>query len=693
MLRRLLALVLSGCAAAPAVAQQPSALQPTLVLQNLTSLPRREVAAVAVPFARGAVTDLPQLHVKDRATVWEPFGARWPDGSLRHALCLFEVELGPVQEVLVPLVEGAGPELPSGEVPMPPGRVEFVAMLGDRTVRAEPQRVGDVENHALRRVELRRARLGDTGLLVEMHVTAGRDQPHAYVDFAVFFSDPRLPALQIDLRELAVETDGVALFCYHAPQLAIAQQLRGNGSRVVLLRDRALGDGQGLRRTGALCPPLAIDGSARDATTKAASHLPLLGATTWRSSGAFGPFGVVPEPPPWLAGNGLREHLALRHRAYTQARPQPDPFAVAPLGLAKQAGQTGDQYDFGIVKLSAVAHSGLPSMLLETEASVLQEACRPVHFYAADGHPIDPAAHPQWVVWSGRTHWSAEVSPDRLGKPTPAPRFETHGWTGKDRQHWSSNHLGAFALLTGSHWARAELANEARLFLAGETIDPKLSTSGAGAPRGAGRTLQAAAWAYLATGDERLRQRIHDRLDQVHLPAWSTRDLPETQVRPFATNRPDPRMLDGKTVYWNPWQDALAAVGFAAAYEVTANDSARQLAEGLALNVLRHGWQLDDQHCRVALAMRWQDGEPIPPSRFADPSAVQWPDSAGFAHWALPAVEIARVVATARGDTHLATRAATIQHRIRHSRRQPPLRAPDFGGYDRLAEWDALRWR
>jgi hypothetical protein len=72
---------------------------------------------------------------------------------------------------------------------------------------------------------------------------------------------------------------------------------------------------------------------------------------------------------------------------------------------------------------------------------------------------------------------------------------------------------------------------------------------------------------------------------------------------------------------------------------------------------------------------------------------VQWPDSAGFAHWALPAVEIARVVATARGDTPLATRAATIQQRIRHSRRQPPLRAPDFGGYDRLAEWDALRWR
>ena len=36
---------------------------------------------------------------------------------------------------------------------------------------------------------------------------------------------------------------------------------------------------------------------------------------------------------------------------------------------------------------------------------------------------------------------------DRLGKPSPEPKYESHGWTGKDREHWSSNTLGAFALL------------------------------------------------------------------------------------------------------------------------------------------------------------------------------------------------------------------------------------------------------
>ena len=83
----------------------------------------------------------------------------------------------------------------------------------------------------------------------------------------------------------------------------------------------------------------------------------------------------------------------------------------------------------------------------------IRDRCRPVHFYETDASPVDPANHPDWVVWNGRTHWHGDVSKDRLGKPVPEPRSEAHGWTGKDRQHWSSNYLAAYALLTGSHWA------------------------------------------------------------------------------------------------------------------------------------------------------------------------------------------------------------------------------------------------
>jgi len=316
-----------------------------------------------------------------------------------------------------------------------------------------------------------------------------------------------------------------------------------------------------------------------------------------------------------------------------------------------------------------------------------------VHFFEVDGSPVAPEAHPGWIVWAGRTHWHPEVSPDRLGKPVPEPKFTSHGWTGKDREHWSSNCLGAFALLTGAHWARLELQNEARLYLAGQTVDPRLSTSGAGAPRGAGRTALAATWIYLATGDERLRARIDERVDRVEYPQWDGRGSGPDRVRAFTSAGPDPRQLQGRSVYWNPWQEAIAAVGFGAVHRVTGNPRARELAEGLAANTVRHGWRLDARTAMVALALRWQDGRPLTAADHGDPAAAQWPTSSGFAEWALGACEIARVAAVRDADDGLAARAAAIQQRVRAGRSRPGPDLPERGGLDRLAEWDAVRWQ
>ena len=664
----------------------------TLVLQNLAPFPRREGAAVVVPFAPGAVSGVPDLHVKDTPTAWQPFGARWPDGSVRQALCLFTTQIGALQEVIVPLEAGPGPELPTGDIVLPAATIEFVVTQQGQTIRAVPERVSDLEHNALRRVELRRARIGETGLVAELLVTGFRDQAHAAVDAAVFFSDPRTPAMQCNVDELAIECRGMTIVFRHAGRLGVTQQLIEGGSRSVLLQRGTLGDGQGLRRTGALLPPA---GGSDDSTSRAAAVAPLLGATTWQDSGAFGAFGRVPDVPPWLQGAALRNHFALRHRAFADGeRPGGDPFAVFPHGLAKNAGQSGDQVDFGTVKLCLVAASGLPSMLLEVEVSVLQEACRPVHCFEPDGSPVDPAKHPEWVVWSGRTHWHAGVSKDRLGKPVPEPQIDTHGWYGKDREHWSNNYLGAFALLTGSHWARRELENEVRLYLSGQTVDPQFSTSGAGAPRGAGRVALSSTWMLLATGDEALLRRINERVDRVYFPQWAGRELAPTMVRPMAVAPPDARMVQGAGPYWNPWQDALAAVGFAAVHRVTGNANARTLAEQLAINVVRYGWQLGDNRCQIATAMRWFDGKPLSDEQIAsgDPTLVQWADGTAFAEWAVASCEIARVAAEAAGDKAVAERAAAIQARVRATRRAPPPGSPDAGGLDRLSEWDAVRW-
>jgi hypothetical protein len=663
----------------------------TLTLQNLAPLPREEWVSVVVPFAQGAVSATPELHAEGRPTVWQPFGARWPDGSLRQALCLFRAALPALAEVQVALHEGTGPALPEGDPALPPFELEFALRQGEHSQRAVVQPVGTLEDNPARKVALLRARVGTSGLVAEAIVTAYRGQAHAWADVAVFFSDPTSPAMQCDLDELTVECRGMALLLRHPGRSGIEQQTTPTGSRAVLLQKTALGDGQGIRRTGVLLPPRPGDGGIGEQTLTAAAVCPVLGATPWTGTGAFGAFGLVPEPPPWLQGMRLRPALAQRHREFVQqerARPG-DPFWNGPLGLARQAGQTGDQEDFGVVKLSAVAHSGLGSLLLEAEASVLQEACRPVHFFEADGAPVRPADHPDWVVWSGRTHWHPGVSRDRLGKPHPEPRFQSHGWSGKDREHWSSNNLGAFALLTGAHWARAELQNEARLYLAGQTVTPHLSTSNSGPPRAGGRTELAACWIYLATGDQELFARVHERFDRVYRAQWAGRELPPEAVRPMTVHHPDPRMLKGAVRYWTPWEDGLCAVGFAAAHRVFGNDNARLLAEELALNVVRHGFKLDERECIIATAMRWQDGAPLSGEQLAsgDPTVVLWSYGTAFSEWAIGAVEIARATAQRRGDDAIRQRAETILQRVRAGRQKPR-----HGFYDRLTEWDAARW-
>jgi hypothetical protein len=287
--------------------------------------------------------------------------------------------------------------------------------------------------------------------------------------------------------------------------------------------------------------------------------------------------------------------------------------------------------------------------------------------------------------WPGRTHWHEPTSPDRLGKPAPEPRFERHGWSGKDREHWSSNYLGAYALLTGEHWAIDELRVETQLYLGGQTVTPGVSTSGAGAPRGGGRTELAACWMYLATGDEALLQRMRDRMRLVYHPQWFGRELPDGKVRPMHVAAPDARMLQGKTRYWTPWQDAMAAVGFAALHRVTGEPLARELADELALNVVRHGYLFDGKQCLIATAMRWQDGEPLSAAQLADAGNVLWSHGTAFTEWSIGACTLAEQAAKARGEQATAARAAAIAAHLRAGRKRP-----SDGFVDRLTEWDAV---
>jgi hypothetical protein len=672
-----------------------------LTVQNLAPIERDEWISCSVPFAEGEVQGSPQLHVDGLATAWQPFGARWPDGSVRQALCFFRRPLRPLEEVTLPLVDGPGPSVaPEGQegFAVPDGHgLRFTVVLDGKEFAAQPPFVRFVEENAARRTALYRGRIGESGFVVELTVEWMRDQEHAYCGFGVFFSDPGTTALTRHVDELAVESSGPFLFLRHTGPVGTVPSRSAQGTRAVILQDDHLGDGQGFRRNGVLVPGLeaATDADAvrRNATIQAALLCKPLAATSWRDSGAFGAFGFVPPPPPWLQEpQALRAAMARKHADFVRwsSEQAGDPFRSPRYGLAASAHQAGEQADFGVVALEPVAYSGLPSFLFEVEWSVLQDGCRPVHNFEADTRPLRAADHPDWVAHNGRTHYHRPTSPDRLGKTDPKADFDSHRWFGKDNQHWSNNYLCAYYLLTGDPQIGLEIENEVQLYLGGRTLRPGIATSNPGAARAVGRSMLAATWLYLCTGDAALLERMRARMYQVNAPTWLDRDTPANRIRPFDIKKPDPRYIPGnEDPVWVPWEEALAVVGLAAYRELTRDRSEiiETLVDGLALNLLRYGWRVrEDGRPEVGYAMRLlPDHRPLTDAEKADPSFVKWPSSS-FGVWAMGSLHVGRAAAVRAADEFMVAWADELLRRLEAGRRPPR-----DGFYDRFAQWDGVR--
>lgn len=676
-------------------ATEAPAQERRITVQNLSPFSCREWVSAVVPFGKGEVQGLPDLRAGEVPTVWQPFGARWDDGSLRQALCLFPVEMNRLSELRLPLKKGNDKPLPADQqihdpIRLGSARLFLEVTLDQKTLTSFPVFVRHLESNAARRVSLYRCRVDKTGLVFEVIVTTCLGQAHCYLSLGLFFSDPGSTRLQLPVKRVVVRSKGMRLVLRHARQLGVKNELVEGGSKVTLLRNAILGDAQGIRRVGVLTPMVVNIRDLAGQTLQAAALGPILASIPWADSHAYGPFGYVPKPPPWMAGSLTRRAMAGRHARFVQSISQVgDPFKRFEFQLAKNPSQTGKQDDFGIVKLSAVASTGLPSFLLEVERSVLQEACRPCHYFEADGSPLQIANHKKLVLWSGRPHWNCDVSPDRLGKVCPQPKYFKNGWRAKDRQHWSSNYLCGYYLLTGCAWARREIENEVQLFLGSQTLAEGIATTGSGAPRAVGRMLMLGCWLYQCTGDEALLVRMKRRMQRSYLPCWAGRDFGPDAVRPMAIKKPDGRMLEGKASYWNPWQESLAAVGLFALYRTTGDKSAGHMADTIATMTLRHGWQVGPAGARVGYVMRWNDDHSPLTERqklASHKHVCKWAGG-GITAWSIGAVEVARYFALARQEQELINKADQILRvvRLRGSRR------PRDGWWDDFREWDAVR--
>jgi hypothetical protein len=157
------------------------------------------------------------------------------------------------------------------------------------------------------------------------------------------------------------------------------------------------------------------------------------------------------------------------------------------------------------------------------------------------------------------------VSPDRLGKPCPAPRHNTHGWGGKDDQHVSSNNLHAAVALFDWPAHRMLMWDEIRVAEANVRFR---EGQGPGAPRAVGRRMLQNANQWLLSGRESVWT---DLVVRHGVKAWDVSFTPVPGFRTQGGPVTDPRvMVDPDSGQPVPamviWQEGLAMNGLAAGW-------------------------------------------------------------------------------------------------------------------------------
>lgn len=333
--------------------------------------------------------------------------------------------------------------------------------------------------------------------------------------------------------------------------------------------------------------------------------------------GAWLAFQSAVEPRPTDAAE--LESMLDQQRGF-MLRPQ-HLFAQRARGLAKAAGTTGAQEDFGV---SRGAELYLGELLFGTTWHYhTQEPMRPMHYREASGTPLRTSAHPGWVTWGQLTHWSCAVSPDRLGKPCPVPFFNTHRWSGKDDQHVSSNNL--HAAVASFDWPahRMLVDDEIRVAQANVRL---LNGYGPGAPRAVGRRMLQNANQWILTGREDVWNNLvighgakAHQFSFTPLSGFRTQGVPLTDLRVMvdpATREAVPAMVI--------WEEGLCMTGLAAGWAAHRYRQELGLPEhpathligaqlvGIATTLVRHYFAIGPDGWQTWLNVRWTGAVPDP---------------------------------------------------------------------------------
>lgn len=534
------------------------------------------------------------------ASAVQPFGARWPDGSVRFGRLFLvadadagadlDLALGPVPAApfrLSPWTAAKAGRIAPAVILTRPGGARQVAEIGP-TTRAELL----AANPAAVVVRFR-DRIAGTPLLWELTYSFGCDTDAAQWQLWIHNSDPTVPDVRCDVAALEWRTAQPSAV-YWREHLGIPAASSDGAAGTVwrLSGPDWFGDAQGLswfdgatlllaETTDAPLP----DGQARVEAQRAAGTWPLESMHSgWAMPGLYGPLGSCGTLP---AGQSLIQAdaaiTAAANAWQADRRPMASPWAeLVPWGEFSDTARTGEHPTHGVTRLADLCLTRNPRGLAERKLAWLGETRRPCYRFESDLSPLTKARHPQWTAWSGTTHW---VSVDKLGKPVQPQPADVHAWSGPDPEHWMGETLLAPLALITADWRLLEQGRHRMEQLKGHGYLP-LQTYAA---RAICWVSRAAAWWDLALGDPGDLAWTRGWLDYVcaqHTAKWRGATGP---VQPWVTMTDRRYFASPEREFWIVWQHQFL-FGWLEAARVANHAPALALAARISRLCDMEGW-------------------------------------------------------------------------------------------------------
>lgn len=325
-----------------------------------------------------------------------------------------------------------------------------------------------------------------------------------------------------------------------------------------------------------------------------------------------------------------------------RGEPRSQMYAPRQIGSAYNPGRTGDQEDFGSTKGSMAVSLGDPRWLWKAEHANQGVAFRGFTHFNQDASILRHEDYPDWLTWSGRTHF--RVNPNTLGKQDPVwGDFRRTGWDGWDDQHRSWHNWMAYLALSDDPMMLDLLIHHIR-------TDQSQTPNRMGNARAVGRLLLAWASASLLLPDE--WSKIVKKISLAKIAAVKATWRGGKHNNPVRVTgaKTDARMrvTDGNgnpVPAWTVWTEALMCNGLYAAWKQWGDEDFREVLMAVSRTIVEYGtyqnsggWATCDNVWYPNMNTP-DEGKPINPALYTNTSTfINGPGS--ISSWVVPAILI-----------------------------------------------------